>query len=164
MDESVEAQSITRWFSQLRSGDEQAADLLWQHYFPRLVDVARTRFNADRLVGAGADDAAQSVFYLLCRGIKDGRFNDVTGRDELWRLLVSATRRKVIDHVRHDNAAKRGGDVVTFPISTDMVAPDPSPELIAIMNERAKAWLGTRRLAARSFGHTRIHAARTGKR
>ncbi len=72
-----DTESITRWFVRLREGDDAAAAILWQHYFPRLVAVARQRFGADRHPVYDADDAAASVFHLLCRGARNGRFSDI---------------------------------------------------------------------------------------
>lgn len=134
-DENAEV-SITRWFHQLRLGDEEAANVLWRHYFHQLVFVARTRFNADRDAVYGADDAAQSVFRLLCRGAKDGRFDNVAGRDDLWRLLVTLTRRKVIDQVRSRKTVKRGGDLETMLLGHELQSPQPTPEMFAIMDEQ----------------------------
>ena len=130
-----EPESITRWFHCLKTGDRQAAEVLWHHFFPRLVKVAQDRFHADRDPVYGADDAAQSVIHLLYRGAAQGRFVHVGGRDELWRLLVTAMRRKVIDRVRHNEAVKRGGADTAGELHPDIAAPNPSPETIAIMNE-----------------------------
>jgi RNA polymerase sigma factor (sigma-70 family) len=135
MPDADEPESITRWFHCLKHGDRQAAEVLWNHFFPRLVKVAQDRFHADRDPVYGADDAAQSVIHLLYRGATQGRFAQIAGRDELWRLLVTAMRRKVIDRVRHNEAGKRGGAEAAGELYTDIAAPDPSPETIAIMNE-----------------------------
>ncbi len=130
----------------MQAGDDAAAAALWQHYFPRLVELAKRRFGADRDPVYGADDAAQSVFHLLCRGARDGRYTHVAGRDELWRLLVTATRRKVIDRVRHHEATKRGGgEIQTLVHDGDVVAPEPTPEMVAIMDESLKQLLAALR-------------------
>jgi len=145
MNNSLESESVTQWFQRLRAGDEVAATMLWQRYFPRLVQLAQWRFSADRDPAYGADDAAQSVFHLLCRGAKEGRYENIAGRDDLWRLLVTATRRKIIDHVRHSQTAKRGAGAVILPIDSDVVAPEPTPEMLAIMNEQLEILLSSLR-------------------
>ncbi len=145
MSTTLESESITQWFQRLRCGDELAATLLWQHYFPRLVQLAQTRFAADRDPAYGAEDAAQSVFHLLCRGAQQGHYERIAGRDDLWRLLVTATRRKVIDHVRRNQATKRGAGAVVQSIDSDLVAPEPTPEWVAIMNERLEMLLSSLR-------------------
>lgn len=145
MNGSTDDVSITRWFRSLRDGDEEAAEMLWRHFFPRLVSIARNRFGADNNVVYGADDAAQSVFHLLCRGAKHGRYDKVVGRDDLWRLLVTSTRRKVIDQVRARNTVKRGGDVETLIPEFELQSPDPTPETLAILDERLQERLAALR-------------------
>lgn len=127
--------SITRWFHRLQNGDDAAATELWKHYFPRLIAVARNRFDADRNPVYDADDAVASVLGLLCRGAREGRFRGVDDRDQLWRLLVTATRRKVIDQVRRSQATKRGGHHDILSIGDELAAPQPTPETLAIMDE-----------------------------
>ncbi len=127
--------SITRWFYQLQNGDGRAAEMLWKYYFPRLVSLARNRFDADRDPVYGSDDAAHSALRLLYAGAKDGRYENVSQRDDLWRLLVVATRRKVIDRVRANETQKRGGLVERIPLDDAMQSPDPTPEMLAIMEE-----------------------------
>ena len=56
------------------------------------------------------DDAATSAFYTLCRGLQDGRFTAISDRDDLWKLLVVITARKVSYRLRSDGRQKRGGD------------------------------------------------------
>jgi len=132
-----ESNSVTRWFVRLQAGDEEAARLLWGRYFPRLMALAGQRFAADRNPVYGADDVAQSVFHLLCRGARQGRYANVASRDQLWRLLVSATRNKIIDRTRYHRAAKRGGGEVQhlgddIAMDTDM----PTPQTLIIMQEQ----------------------------
>jgi hypothetical protein len=53
--------SVTDFFAKLRSGDHAAADKLWDHFFPRMLVVARKCLGDCDIGGAGADDAAQSA-------------------------------------------------------------------------------------------------------
>ncbi|EMI46085.1 hypothetical protein RRSWK_01439 [Rhodopirellula sp. SWK7] len=50
--------SITHWFTSLREGDREAKAVLYEHFFPRLVQLARQRFDADRDPAQGADATA----------------------------------------------------------------------------------------------------------
>ncbi|MFK8115122.1 MAG: sigma-70 family RNA polymerase sigma factor [Rubripirellula sp.] len=158
--------SITRWFHRLREGDDAAAELLWQHYFPRLVTLARDRFGAGRDPVYGADDAAQSVFHLLCRGAKNGRYERIEGRVDLWRLLVTSTRNKVIDQVRASQSTKRGGGVNTIVPEFEIQSPDPTPEMLAILDEQLQRLLAAlrddvlRKIAIRRLeGHSNAQIA-----
>lgn len=128
--------SVTRWFHSLREGDREAEAVLYEHFFPRLVRLARQRFDADRDPIAGADATAQSVFQLLAEGAKRGRFDGVADRDDLWRLLVVSTRRKVIDQNRNRQAAKRGGDRQQVSLSEAIATTAATPEaMVAIQEE-----------------------------
>ena len=128
--------SITRWFSALREGDREAEGLLYSHFFPKIVSLARSKFDADRDPVRGAEAAAQSVFQLLAQGAKEGRFEQVVDRDNLWRILVVATRRKVIDQIRRKQSLKRGGGLESVPLP-DLGAEDvATPEAIVAMQEQ----------------------------
>jgi DNA-directed RNA polymerase specialized sigma24 family protein len=137
--------SITRWIGDLKAGGDSAAQHLWERYFQRLVQLARSRFRSARRVGASEDeeDAALSAFDSFCRGAAQGRFPDVADRDDLWRLLVVVTLRKVHGQRRRQGAQKRGsgrvaaesallgGDVDDGGILEQVVGNEPSPELAA---------------------------------
>jgi ECF sigma factor len=43
------AGAITRWISQVRSGDRASADPLWEVYFHRVVVLARDRLRLQRI-------------------------------------------------------------------------------------------------------------------
>lgn len=98
-------QSVTDWFHALREGDEIAADGLWQRYFQRLSGFARQALATDPAYDG--EDLAVSVFDALCKAAKDGRYPELAGRDELWRLLVTIANRKIVDRHRHLNAKRR---------------------------------------------------------
>src|SRR5262249_9759250 len=89
--------SITARVGGPKAGDPDAAEALWRRYFARLVGLARARLAATRRLGADADeeDAALSAFNSFCDGAARGRFPILGDRDDLWRLLVVLTSRKV---------------------------------------------------------------------
>src|SRR4051812_20120134 len=90
--------SVSRWLSDLKAGDHAAAQPLWDRYFDRLVRLARAKMKAARGAAAVADeeDAALSAFDSFCAGADRGRFPQLADRDDLWRLLVVITARKVL--------------------------------------------------------------------
>jgi DNA-directed RNA polymerase specialized sigma24 family protein len=103
--------SITRWIAGVKAGDPAAVQPLWERYFARMVHLARARLRASRSRDAGSEeeDAALSAFDSLCAGLAGGRFPQLADRDDLWRLLVVVTTRKVQAHVRLQLRQKRGG-------------------------------------------------------
>ena len=82
---------------------------MWERYFERLVHLARERLRGRSRAHAGEADAAMNAFDSFCRGIDHGRFPRLGARDDLWRILVDITQRKVADQVRYDKAQRRGG-------------------------------------------------------
>ena len=114
--ESNAAGSITRWIGDLKAGDAAAAQPLWERYFARMVDLARARLRASgRRVhdpAVDGEDAALSAFDSLCAGLARGRFPQLADRDDLWRLLVVITTRKVRAQARRRLRQKRGGGQV----------------------------------------------------
>ena len=91
------------------------------------------------------EDAALSAFESFCRGAADGRFPQLNDRDNLWRLLVVITIRKVFGQLERQGTRKRGGGRLTG--ESALVGPDaagvagldhlagkdPSPELAALV-------------------------------
>ena len=55
---------------------------------------------------------ALSAFHSLCERVGRGQFPQLADRDDLWRLLVTITARKVISALRHQTRQKRGGGKV----------------------------------------------------
>jgi DNA-directed RNA polymerase specialized sigma24 family protein len=106
--------SVTRWIADLKGGDLAAANGLWERYFTRMVDQARARLRASRGRDAGSDeeDAALSAFDSLCAGMARGQFPRIGDREDLWRLLVVITTRKVMARTRRQFREKRGGGLV----------------------------------------------------
>lgn len=103
--------SVTHWLGDLRAGEQEAAQPLWDRYFQRLVALARARLRALHAATADADeeDAALSAFDSFCAGAARGRFPRLSDRDDLWRLLVTITNRKAADQAQRQRRQKRGG-------------------------------------------------------
>jgi hypothetical protein len=106
--------SVTRWISDLKAGRAAAVQPLWERYFSRMVELARLRLRSSRHKDAGSDeeDAALSAFDSLCAGLTRGRFPNLADRDDLWKLLVVITTRKVQAQARRQLRQKRGGGQV----------------------------------------------------
>ena len=91
------------------------------------------------------EDAALSAFDSFCRGAAHGRFPQLADRDDLWRLLVVITVRKVFGQLERQGAAKRGGGRLVGESALiggdaaeggglDRIAGhEPSPELAALV-------------------------------
>ena len=75
--------SVTGLLERLKSGDHEAARLLWQRYFPRLVALARKNLQSAPRRVADEEDAALSAFDSFCRRAEQGQFPDLKDRDGL---------------------------------------------------------------------------------
>jgi DNA-directed RNA polymerase specialized sigma24 family protein len=143
--------TVTFWIGQLKAGDEQAAQKLWEGYFGRLVSLARAKLRGAQRRVADEEDVALSAFDSFCRGAERNRFPKLEDRDDLWQLLVMITARKAIDLRQYENRQRRGGAVATVELGRDeanlieqIVGREPTPEFamqIAEETERLLAGL-----------------------
>lgn len=137
--------SISRWIGDLKEGDRDAAQKLWERYVSRLVRLARQRLQDSPRRVSDEEDVALSAFDSFCRGAERGRFPQLDDRQDLWQLLVVITVRKAVDQVNHDRRQKRGGGKVrgesVFLKGADRPGlegipdPEPTPELAMTMAE-----------------------------
>jgi DNA-directed RNA polymerase specialized sigma24 family protein len=66
--------------------------VLWQHYFEPMVRVAEGRLRGASCRAGGAEDVAVDAFLRFCREVqRQGRFPDLSSRDNLLRLLFRFT-------------------------------------------------------------------------
>jgi DNA-directed RNA polymerase specialized sigma24 family protein len=145
--------SVSRWLGDLKAGDEAAVQPLWERYFSRLVRLARAKLRSSQGVSGAGDeeDAALSAFTSFCDGVARGRFPRLADRDDLWRLLVVITARKVGAQRRHEGRRKRGGGRVvaasgvnaedTRDVLGTALAAGPSPDFAAAAAEEFRRLL-----------------------
>jgi DNA-directed RNA polymerase specialized sigma24 family protein len=100
---------VGMWVLQLKDGDPQAAQQLWNTYFVRMVKVARCKLHGVPGRMADEEDVALSAFKSFCRGTQDGRFPELLEHDDPWPLLLALTNHKAIDLLRYERRVKRGG-------------------------------------------------------
>jgi DNA-directed RNA polymerase specialized sigma24 family protein len=106
--------SVSHWLAELRSGNRDAAQPLWERYFARLVRLARKRLRDLGVARRVADeeDVALCAFDSFCRATEQGRFPRLEDRDDLWAVLVCVTARKALDLKTHERRIRRGGGKV----------------------------------------------------
>jgi DNA-directed RNA polymerase specialized sigma24 family protein len=148
-------QSVSRWISNLKVGEADAAHRLWNHFAIRLVELARQKLGDAPKGVADEEDVAQSVFQSVCRAAADGRFHDLHNRDDLWWLLLAITNQKAIDHIRRETADKRGSGRVQTEGGLAASAPAgegfaldhiigkaPTPDFLVMLEEQNQRLLG----------------------
>ena len=145
---------VTHWLSQFAHGDRQAAEALWERYFAQLVRFARRKLEQVPRRSFDEEDVAVSALFSFFRGVEAGRFQQLGDRDELWRLLVTITARKISAQQRRAHRAKRGGGKVrgesVFHQAADddreaglgqVLGSEPTPELAAMLVENTQQLL-----------------------
>jgi DNA-directed RNA polymerase specialized sigma24 family protein len=173
---SGEQGSVSRWLGELKAGDRDAIQPLWERYYARLVSLARAKLRGRNRSAAVEDeeDAALSAFHSFCEGAARGQYPLLSDRDDLWRLLVVITARKAGAQVQRQGRQKRGGGRVVeatdvaagSPEAVDgvlerLVDAEPTPEFAAMVAEEYRRLLealgddGLRRVALdRMEGYT----------
>lgn len=129
--------SVTGWIFDLQHGDDEAERKLWQRYFQRMAGLARKHIPNYSGRIADEEDVALSAFESFFRRSGEGKLREVQGRDELWRLLALITKRKALNAVRHDEAAKRGGGRLRLETqSLEIADSEPTPQhAVEILDE-----------------------------
>jgi RNA polymerase sigma factor (sigma-70 family) len=101
--------SVTTWIGMLELGDHKAAQALWERYFPRLIELARSKLRGTPRRAADEEDVALSAMHTFFHAASQGRIPCLNDRDDLWRTLVLITAGKAIDQQRRAQSLKRGG-------------------------------------------------------
>jgi DNA-directed RNA polymerase specialized sigma24 family protein len=139
--------SITQWIGSLKAGDREAVAPLWNRYFEKMVRLARARLDGGRRAGVeDEEDLALSAFESFCDRAERGLFPMLSDRDDLWKLLITLTKRKVFDLHQRENRQKRGGGKVVcasalddqgnssgeeFAVLAEIATSEPTPEFAA---------------------------------
>lgn len=146
--------SVTLWIERLQAGDAEAAQPLFDRYYLGLVRLARARLGGFPRRAVDEEDVALSAFDSFCRGAEQGRFPQLRDRDNLWRLLVVITARKVLDARRHETREKRGGGAVRGESAwlepggpdegggiAQVIGKEPTPAFAAEVADQMRRWL-----------------------
>jgi len=152
--------SITQWIGQLKAGDPGAParviaeQELWNHYFHRLVGLARKLLRGAPQRVEDEEDVVLGALNSFFRGAEGGRFPDLRDRTDLWPLLVKITAHKAINQLERHQAQKRGGGKVRgesvflnggadsdIAGIEQIVGAEPTPEFAAAMAEHCQKLL-----------------------
>lgn len=127
--------SVTTWLDKLKAGDSDAAQHLWQRYYPRLVKLAHRKLAGLPRRVSDEEDVVLSAFHSFCQAVEAGRFPSLESRDDLWQLLVMHTARKAIDQRRYQNRFKRRQETAQEVAPELIVGDEPDPEFAASVAE-----------------------------
>jgi RNA polymerase sigma-70 factor (ECF subfamily) len=134
--------SFTRLMTRLRSGEDQAARVVFEQFAGRLVALARGRFSRLLACKVDPEDVVLSAYKSFFVRYREGKLV-VGGWDGLWNLLTFITLRKCADRAEYFLADRRNAArEAAAPDGSDgpdawLVALDrePRPEEAAILAE-----------------------------
>jgi RNA polymerase sigma factor (sigma-70 family) len=136
--ESPNTQSVTRLIRAAQQDRASAVGPLLAVYFDRLVQLARRRLQNLPGMTSYDEDLALRSFYSVYRRVRDPeRPLQLTGRDDLWRLLAARTISRAIDLIRRHRPGEVPGDYDLEHFLTR----EPTPEEAAATAEECRRLL-----------------------
>lgn len=102
--------SVTQWIRDVKDGDPEAAQQLWDRYFHRLVGLASRKLTKVPKQESDEEDVAIHALGSFFEQARNGRFPRLRDRDDLWSLLASIVEHKALKVRSRHGALKRGGD------------------------------------------------------
>lgn len=89
-----------------QAGDERAAEVIFHRYLERLVQLAGKQLSEKLRRRVAPEDIVQSVFRSFFGKAQEGRFT-LERAGDLWRLLASITKHKLLKQAEHHRQQKR---------------------------------------------------------
>lgn len=118
-------------FIRYQSGDDEAAEEIFQRYLERLTRLARSRLSPRLASRTDPEDVVLSAWRSFFLGARAGKFA-LRRSGDLWRLLASITLHKVHRQARRHTAERRsvGMEQSLERMQEFLPAanPEPSPE------------------------------------
>jgi RNA polymerase sigma-70 factor (ECF subfamily) len=135
-------ESFRGWMDRLRSGEDAAAQEVFDRFSGRLVALARSQFNQLLARKVDPEDVVQSAFKSFFVRHREGKL-EVGDGGGLWNLLTLITLRKCADRAEYFTADRRdAAREATGPAGGDRPDPgvialdrEPRPEEAAILAE-----------------------------
>ena len=118
-----------RLLQELKEGNEEAAQVLFDRYVQRLVALARSRLSARMRRRVEPEDIVQSVCRSFFRHAQEGAYT-LPEKKSLWSLLAAITINKVRGQVEFHTAKKRAFQLEVSAIGTRSAYAMP-PEALA---------------------------------
>jgi RNA polymerase sigma-70 factor (ECF subfamily) len=122
--------------AQLRAGDGDAADCIFQRYAHGLIGLAHSRLGPLIRRKSEPEDVVQSVFRSFFR--RQGKANwDLENWDSLWRLLTTITLCKCGHRIDYFRAARRDiqREADESVLAWEAIAREPTPAEAALLTD-----------------------------
>ena len=137
---------ISDWLTGLKRGDESAVQKVWEQYYDKLIRLAQRNLAGVSKRESDEEDVVQSAMHSFFQRAAAGEFPKLNDRDELWKLLMTLTLRKVGRLRQRFAAAKRNSDRIDGEKGDEALAAlviedEPSPAIAAELNEALRVLL-----------------------
>lgn len=128
--------------NRLRSGEDDAAQEVFQRYARQLIAMTRKQFDQRLAQKVDAEDVVQSAYKSFFARHRDGKVT-VENWNSLWKLLTLITMRKCADRVEYYRADRRDvarethdAGSTDHPVAWQMaIDREPLPEEAAMLAE-----------------------------
>ena len=141
MNENIEAVrladslgSVTAIYHRVIEGESQATNELWEVYSKRLLGLARAVLRSHGIATAqvSEDSIVNVAFSRFFDALKQGRYQEVADRHELWCLLAVITRNRALNQIKQ--ADRRTRDLTEDELAVEL-RPDgcPNPHEVAAL-------------------------------
>jgi DNA-directed RNA polymerase specialized sigma24 family protein len=110
--------SVTKWIEELRGGSSPVHPEVWRRYFTKLAQFVDNGIAKTPGRAVDGEDVASRVLETVCRKVAEGELPDLRGRSDLWNVLLTVAKRKLVNQTRLESRKKRGGGRVL--LETDL--------------------------------------------
>jgi len=131
----VDNETISQWLDQLKLGNDQAVQELWDRYQYRQMGLARKLLGDAPRGAADEEDVALSAFNSFCIRAAEGRFPQLEDRDDLWKILATITVRKASRLARRERRRKVADVGQSL---EDLSDHQPRPEFAAVSKQEMR--------------------------
>ena len=105
---SSDHKSFENLLDAMQSGEDSAFDTFFKTYYDRLVQFAKKKIGSFPLRTLDEEDVALSAMNSLFNCLRENRL-EAQNSVELWQILITITKRKLINRRKEQHAQKRGG-------------------------------------------------------
>ena len=117
--------------ARLKADTDLAANELDEQYRSRLCQLVEREMNQRFRRREDPEDVVQSAFRTFYRRSARGEFH-IDCSVDLWRLLETITRHKILKHIEKQGAGKRNPKHEEYPEGDDLRGQAPTPEAAAV--------------------------------
>ena len=101
-------ESFEELLDAMQKGEDEAFTTFFNRHYDQLVQFAKKKLGSFPLRTFDADDVAQSAMKSLFKSLRENRY-EAQNSIEIWQILITITKNKLLDRRRRQQAQKRGG-------------------------------------------------------